>query len=142
MVGLAVGRLGVVLLLGAAVLGGLATVAAGREPGILLGSFVVAGTVLAGLAIRPRAVYLIIPVPALAYLGVAITAGLYHDRGVDTSLAALAASAVQWAGDGFWIMAAATALAVVLAVGRRLTARPARTQPARRDPGYPGDPGA
>ena len=67
------------------------------------------------IAVRPRAVYLIIPVPALAYLAAAILAGLIHDHAADTSHVALAVSAAQWIAGGFFMMAAATVLAMELA---------------------------
>jgi hypothetical protein len=103
---------------GAAVLGGLATAIIGREPGPLLGSLVLVATLLAGTAVRPGAAYLIVPMPALCYLVAAITDGLYHDRAADTSLTALAASALQWAASGFWLMTVATGAAIVIAAAR------------------------
>jgi hypothetical protein len=113
-----------------AALGALATVLTHREPGTVLGVFVLAATAVAVLIVRPRAVYLIIPVPALAYIIAAIAAGLIHSRGIDTSRTALAVSAAQWIAGGFPAMAVATAMAIVATV--------ARWPWRRRDPRDPG----
>jgi hypothetical protein len=109
------GRLGVFCVIGAALLGLLITLLAGTEPGVILGVFVVVGTVAGALAVRPGAVYLIIPVPALSYAVAAVIAGLVHDRSVDTSHTALAISAAQWIAGGFVAMTVATAVAVLVA---------------------------
>lgn len=117
------GPLGVGLVIGGAAAGLLGTLLAGREPGLVLGIFLLAGTAAGALAVRPRAAYLIIPVPALAYLAAAIAAGLIHDRATDTSHTALVISAAQWIASGFLAMSAATLLAIVVAVVRWVAAR-------------------
>jgi hypothetical protein len=98
--------------------GTLITVLAGREPGFVLGFFLVLGTIAASFAVRPGAVYRIFPVPALAYLGGAIIAGLIHDRAADTSHTALVINAAQWSASGFLAMAAATVLVAVVGAVR------------------------
>ncbi len=108
------------IVVGSAVLGAAYTVAAGSEPGFALGACLIAGTLIAGFAVRADAVYLIIPVPALAYVVAGTVAGFIHDRAADASRTALVASAVQWAAGGFRVMAAATVLVIVLAAGRWL----------------------
>lgn len=109
---------GVWIVIGVTALGAIATITAGREPGPLLGGFVIAGTIIAGFAVRPRAAYAIIPVPALSYaVAIAIT-GLVHDRAADTSRSVLAVNALQWIASGFWAMAVATALAIIIFLGR------------------------
>jgi hypothetical protein len=130
------GRLGVFAVIAATLLGLAITLLARTEPGVILGVFVVVGTVAAALAVRPRAVYLIFPVPALAYAVAAVIAGLVHDRGVDTSHTALAISAAQWIAGGFVAMTVATGLAVLIAGYRWLrTARPRQgTAPGRPEP--------
>lgn len=140
------GRTGVFIVIGSAALGAAATVAAGSEPGLALGVFLVAGTAAAALAVRPRAVYRIIPVPALGYVAAAIAAGLVHDRAADTSRAVLAVSAVQWISGGFVAMTAATVLAIVMTAARLFASR---RDPADRfdrspavSPGSPSRPGA
>jgi hypothetical protein len=107
------GRLGVFVVIGCAALGLLVTVLARADPGTLLGASVVAGTAAATLAVRPRSVYVIIPVPALAYVVAATIAGLIHDRANDGSLTGLAVHAAQWIAAGFLAMSVATLLAIV-----------------------------
>jgi hypothetical protein len=104
----------------AAMLGAVFTVASHREPGQVLGIFVLAGTLTAATSVRARSAYAIIPVPALAYAVAAGVAGSVHDRAADTTRAALAVSAVQWIADGFVAMTAATALAVLITLARWL----------------------
>lgn len=120
------GRLGVLIVAVCAAAGAVVTVAAGGEPGIMLGGFVVAGTIAASCAVRPGAVYVIIPVPALAYLVAAAIAGMIHDRAADTSRTALLTSATQWFASGFLPMAAATAAAIAITAARRPRARGGR----------------
>jgi hypothetical protein len=112
------GRLGVCVVIGSAALGGLVTAVTGQQPGAVLGAFLVIGTLVAALAVRPRTGYLIIPVPALSYLVAAMIAGLIYDRSNDGSKAALAINASQWIAGGFVAMAAATLLAIVIAAAR------------------------
>jgi hypothetical protein len=112
------GRLGIALVAGGALAGLLVTVVTGSGPGLILGIFLLASTAAGALAVHHRAAYLIIPVPALAYLVAAILAGVIHDHAADTSQTALAISAAQWIASGFVAMSAATLLAIVVAVVR------------------------
>jgi len=98
--------------IGCAALGTLITVVTRSEPGSVLAVLVVIGTAAAALAVRPRAVYVIIPVPALAYVVAASIAGAVHDRASDTSLTGLAVHAAQWIASGFLAMSVATLLAI------------------------------
>jgi hypothetical protein len=108
----------------------------------VLGVFVVAGTVAAALAVRPRAGRMILPAPVLSYLVAALATGIIHDRSAGSTRTALAIGAVQWIADGFFAMALATVLAIVLVTVRwylwrrsRRTARdPGWSVPARRPP--------
>jgi hypothetical protein len=120
-------------------LGAVITVLSGSEPGLLLGVFMIAATAVAVFAVRPAAGYMIIPVPALAYIVAAIAAGLIHDRASDTSATFLAVNLVQWIASGFFAMVAATALAVAVAVGRRLRMRQASTPAGPRQPANAAD---
>jgi hypothetical protein len=113
------GRLGVFLVIGCAALGALITVVTRTEPGSALGVLVVAGTAAAALAVRPRAVYVIMPVPALAYVVAASIAGFVHDRASDTSLTGLAVHAAQWIASGFLAMSIATLFAIAATAVRR-----------------------
>jgi hypothetical protein len=114
------GRLGVFTIIAAALIGAAITAISGRDPGLTLGVFIIVGTVIAATIVRLRAVYVIFPVPALAYVGGAIIAGLIHDRATDTSKTGLALNGVQWIAAGFVAMTTATILAVVIAAGRWL----------------------
>jgi hypothetical protein len=109
---------GLVVVISTAAVGTLITVVAGREPGFVLGFCVLVGAVAASFAVRPGAVYRIIPAPALAYLVGAVLAGLIHDRATDTSRTALAISAAQWTASGFLAMTAATLLAILICAVR------------------------
>jgi hypothetical protein len=109
------GRLGVVAVVAAALVGMVITVLAGSEPGLILGIFLIAGTIVAALAVRPAATYLIFPVPAPTYAVTATVAGLIHDHAADSSRTALVLNAGQWIAAGFIPMTVATALAVLIA---------------------------
>jgi hypothetical protein len=111
---------GVLTVLAAALLGAGFTVASHGDPGRALGIWVAAGTLAAGISVRARSAYEIIPVPALAYVSAAAIAGLAHDRAVDISRTALTVSATQWIASGFDAMTAATTLAALLALARWL----------------------
>jgi hypothetical protein len=112
------GRLGVFTVIAAGLLGLIITLVAGTEPGVVLGAFIVAGTVAGSLAVRVSAVYLILPVPAPAYAVAACIAGLVHDHATDTSHTALALNAVQWIANGFIAMTISTVLACAIAALR------------------------
>jgi hypothetical protein len=105
---------------GGAVLGALISVLAGTGPGPVLGVSLVAATLAAALAIQPRAVYRLIPVPALAYVVTATAVGLIGDRSASTSHTALAVGAAQWIASGFLPMTAATLLAIAVTALRWL----------------------
>ena len=107
-------------MLGGAALGALITALAGTGPGPVLGVALVAATLAAALAIQPRAVYRIIPVPALAYAATATVAGVIGDRAASASHTALAVSAAQWIASGFLPMTAATLLAIAVTAIRWL----------------------
>src|SRR6266516_1067880 len=129
------GGLGVCIIVASAAVGTIATLVTRSAPGFLLGLFVEAGTVVAALAVRPRAGRVIFPVPVLSYLVGALISGFVFNRS-GTSKAALAIGAAQWVANGFFAMALATVLAVaIVAVRWRLWRRsrpPARE--VRRSP--------
>jgi hypothetical protein len=138
------GRAGVSITIGSAALGALITAVTGSQPGFLLGFLLVVGTAAAVLAVRPGAVYLIIPVPALAYVIGAALAGLVSDRATGTSGTALAVNGTQWIASGFIPMSVATGLAIVTTLMRWYASRRGQRVPERgpRDPRRgPQDPG-
>jgi hypothetical protein len=106
------GGLAVGIVIGGTLVGAVGTLAAGRGPGALLGTFVLIGTIVATLAVRRESGRLILPVPVLCYLVAALAVGIIHDH--PTSMTALGVDAAQWIASGFVTMAFATALAVVI----------------------------
>jgi len=133
------GGRGLLIVVAAAVLGAVATVVTKTDPGGLLGWCIVVGTLIAGFAVRPRAAYLLIPMPALAYVVFALAAGLVRNTSSGTGLTV---SAAQWIANGFLTMAAATVLAVVVALGRWSLDRRAGASPAGRRRARPAEPAA
>ena len=116
----------------------------GRGPGLLLNVFLLAGTVAAVLCVRPRAVYLVIPVPAVAYLIAAMITGLVSDRVAGSSRTAVLISAAQWVAAGFLAMTVATLLVVAVTVGYLLARWHGSRSRRRRFPAddrYPADDG-
>jgi len=99
-------------------LGASATMLTGKEPGSILGVFVIIGTLAAAVAVRPQAGRVILPVPALSYLVAAMVTGVIYDHSADVSKTALAINAAQWIANGFFAMLLATVLAVALVTVR------------------------
>ena len=106
----------VCLILATAALGAAATIATRSQPGLVLGLFVLAGTVVAALTVEPRAGRLIFPVPALAYLVAALVAGGMYNRSANNT--ELAVGVAQWIANGFFVMVLATLLAIALTTVR------------------------
>ena len=129
------GGLGVCIIVASAALGTIATMVTRSAPGFLLGLFVVAGTVIAALAVRPRAGRMIFPVPVLSYLVGALISGFIYNRSTGTSKTALAIGAAQWIANGFFAMALATVLAIVIITARWYLWR--RRREVSREPDWP-----
>jgi hypothetical protein len=128
------GGLGVCIIVASAVIGAVATMATRSAPGGLLGVLVVAGTVAAALAVRPRAGRMILPVPVLSYLVAALISGFVFNRSAGSSRTALAIAAAQWIANGFFAMVLGTVLAIAITTARWYLWR--RAQPANWDPGW------
>ena len=120
-------------------IGAAATMVTRSVPGVLLGLFVVAGTIAAALAVRPRSGRLILPVPVLSYLVAALISGVVYNRSADSSKTALAIGAAQWIANGFFAMALATVLAAAIIAVRWYLWR--RNRPATRGPDWPAGAG-
>ena len=136
------GGLGVAIVAASTALGASATMLTGKEPGSILGVFVIIGTLGAAVAVRPQAGRVILPVPTLAYLVAAMVTGVIYDHSADVSKTALAVNAAQWIANGFFAMLLATVLAVALVTVRWIFWRRSRpvapaaawpTGPATRD---------
>jgi len=156
------GRQAALVLLGFVLAGMVGTVATNHDPGGLLGFMLITGSVVTALAVQRRAVYKLIPLPAIGYLVAAILTGAYHDRAIDTSKTEFGLSFLVWLASGFFWISAATILVLLIAGGRWLvsmqlvsgqfpmsrqrlgTGRPSRTTPAGprpdRDPRADRDP--
>jgi len=130
------GGLGVCIIVASAAFGTIATMVTRSAPGFLLGLFVEAGTVVAALAVRPRAGRMIFPVPVLSYLVGALISGFVFNRS-GTSKTALAIGAAQWVANGFFAMALATVLAVAIITIRWFLWR--RDRPSAREVGREAD---
>lgn len=112
------GWFGITLITGAAALAAIATALTGARPGAALGVCLIIATLAACLAVQRRAVYLLIPAPALAYTVAAAIAGLARSHTAGASHTALALNAAQWIASGFLAMTAATMLAITITAAR------------------------
>jgi hypothetical protein len=113
----------VIILISAAVLGMVGTLAIGHDPGFLLGFLIIVGSVVAALAVRRPAAHLVIPLPALTYLVASVLTGAIHDHASDTSKAQLGINFLQWIASGFIAMSAATILVIVVVAARWVLSR-------------------
>jgi hypothetical protein len=116
-------RTGLLTLVAASVIGIVATLVAGSEPGFLLSLFIIVGAVVATLGVRPGAVYLFFPLPAFAFFAGAVITGKIHDSSLSSSTAGLAAGFTQWIAGIFFPMCAATILVLVIGGTRWLLSR-------------------
>ena len=103
------------VLAGATLIGVVLTLITGKEPGNLLGFFVIVGSLAAVLGVRRGAVHLFFPIPALAFFVAAVATGIVHDRELASSTVGLGSVFTQWVAGIFWPAVVATAL--VLLVG-------------------------
>ena len=107
----------------ATAIGAVVSLVTGSAPGAVLGVLLTVGSVAAAIGVHFRRGYLLIPVPAPAYVVAATVVGLFHDRGVSISRTALAVSVTQWFADGFVWMAAATIAVIAITAARWLARR-------------------
>lgn len=115
------GWFGITLIIGGVALAAVATTLTKARPGAALGVCLIIATLAACLAVRSRAVYLLIPAPALAYTVAAAIAGTAGGQAASVSHTALAVNAAQWIASGFLAMTAATLLAIIITATRRPT---------------------
>jgi hypothetical protein len=108
---------------GAASIGIVASLALGKDPGMLLGFFIIVGSIAAVLGIQRSSVYLIFPVPALTIFVAAILLGKVHDAELSSSTTGLASAFAQWIAGIFVPAVVATVLVVVVGGARWLLGR-------------------
>jgi hypothetical protein len=104
----------------AVLLGMIATIVMGQEPGFLLGFCLVAGSVAAAATVRRGRAYAFIPLPAVAYLIASTLAGYVHDSSALTSSKAYVVNFLVWIGGSFVAVTASTVLVVLIALVRWL----------------------
>jgi hypothetical protein len=110
----------VLVLTGATLVGIILTLIAGQRPGVLLGIFIVAGSLAAVAGIRRPAVYVLFPLPAIAFFFGALITGIVHDSQLASTTAGLGTSFLQWVSGVFVPMVIATIVVVVIGGGRLL----------------------
>jgi hypothetical protein len=116
-------RTALLVLIAGALLGVIVTLVAGQEPGGLLGFFIIAGAIAAGLGIRRGKVYLLFPAPALAFFVAAIVTGKVHDAKLGSSTAGLGAGFTQWVAGIFFPAVVATIVVLLIGGGRWVLGR-------------------
>jgi len=116
-------RNALLVLVAATLIGIVATLLAGTEPGFLLSLFIIIGAIIATLGVRPGAVYLFFPLPAFAFFAGAVITGKIHDSSLSSSTAGLAAGFTQWVAGIFFPMCAATILVLLIGGARWLLSR-------------------
>ena len=119
-------------MLSATAIGAVMSLVTGSAPGAVLGVLLMVGSVAAAIGVDVRRGYLLIPVPAPAYVVAATVIGLFHDRGANISRTALAVNATQWFAGGFLWMAAATIAVIAITSARWLARRREPDTPASR----------
>jgi hypothetical protein len=96
------------------VVGVILTLAAGSEPGFLLGFFITLGAVVGALGVRRGAVYLFFPLPPFAYFVGGLITGKVHDSGLSSTTLGLFASLPQWISSIFLPMCITTILVLLI----------------------------
>jgi len=116
-------KVAVLVLAIATALGIVFTLAAGHDPGFLIGLFITIGAAIATLGVRRGGVYLFFPLPALAAFVAAVLTGKIHDSQLASSTAGTAAGFLQWIAGVFYPMCAATIVVLLVGGARWLLSR-------------------
>lgn len=133
-------RTAVIVLIAGTLLGIIASVALGQEPGNLLGFFVIMGSVAAACGITRGKAYLLFPMPALAFFVAAIVVGKIHDAKLGSSTASLGVGLTQWVAGMFFPAVVATILVLLIGGGRWMLGRQLVTGQSLVSPGGPARP--
>ncbi|HET9080047.1 MAG TPA: DUF6542 domain-containing protein [Trebonia sp.] len=133
-------RTAMLMLSAGAVLGVIFSLMAGQEPGVLLGFFVVVGSIAAVLGIQRGKAYLLFPMPALMSFVAAIAIGKVHDSNLGSSTAGLASGFTQWVAGIFFPAVVATLMVVLIGGGRWLLGHQLITGQSILSPGSPARP--
>lgn len=125
------------MLIAGAAIGVIFTLIANQEPGVLLGFFIIVGSIAAALGIERGKAYLLFPLPALVLFVAAILIGKVHDANLGSSTAGLASGFTQWVAGIFFPAVVATLLVVLIGGGRWLLGHQLITGQSMFSPGGP-----
>jgi len=131
-------RTAILVLVAGTLLGIIVTLVAGQEPGDLLGLFIIVGTIAAVLGIQRSKVYLLFPMPALAFFVAAIVTGKVHDAKLGSSTTGLGAGFTQWIAGIFFPAVVATIVVLLFGGGRWLFGRHLVSGQSPLSAGWPG----
>jgi hypothetical protein len=131
---------GILVIAAATLLGVIATIVTKKDPGTILGILIVIGAIAAAFGVRYSTAYILIPLPALAWVAGAVVSGYVHDRSLLTGSIGIGSQAAVWMAAGFTWMVIAIIAVIVVAAGRYLWARrnrmfSPRPRPAPAGPG-------
>jgi hypothetical protein len=108
------------VLFAVALVGLVATIAIGHDPGFLIGAMLVVGSLVAAAGARRRSVHTLIPLPAMCYLVMAVVGGVAKDHAHLNDSKEFATNFLTWIGGGFFGLVAATVLLVLITFVRWL----------------------
>jgi len=109
---------GILIIAAATLLGVIATIVTKKDPGTILGVLIIVGALAAAVGVRYSTAYILIPIPALAWVAGAGIAGYVHDRSLLTGSIGYGSQAAVWMAAGFTWMVIAIIAVIVVAAGR------------------------
>jgi hypothetical protein len=129
---------GILIIAAATLLGVIATIVTKKDPGTILGALIVVGALAAAIGVRYSTAYILIPIPALAWVAGAGIAGYVHDRSLLTGSIGYGSQAAVWMAAGFTWMVIAIVAVIVVAAGRYAWVRRNRMVSSRDRPAPAG----
>jgi hypothetical protein len=129
---------GILIIAAATILGVIATIVTKKDPGTILGVLIVVGALAAAVGVRYSTAYILIPIPALAWVAGAGIAGYVHDRSLLTGSIGYGSQAAVWMAAGFTWMVIAIIAVIVVAAGRYAWVRRNRMVSSRGRPAPAG----